>query len=76
MLGQTRKDGCNLGRRLAGSEDHFGHPGAQGAMVVNVGESQIFEGKMAQAINGGVGGELAPADLLEEFADGFGVQGS
>jgi hypothetical protein len=31
---------------------------------------------MAQALNGVVGGESAPAHLLEEFADGFGVHGS
>ena len=75
VFGQTRKDGRHLGRSLARTEDHFGHPVAQGAMVVQVGESQIFEGKMAQAINGGVGGKLAPAHLVEEFADGVSVQG-
>jgi hypothetical protein len=30
---------------------------------------------MAQAVNGGVGRQLPAADLLEEFADGVGVQG-
>ena len=44
---QARKDGRDLGRRLARTKDYLGHPGAQGAMVVNIGESKIFERKMA-----------------------------
>jgi hypothetical protein len=44
-------------------------------MMVHIGEPKIFEGKMAQAINGGVRRKLAPANLLEEFTDGGGVQG-
>ena len=57
-------------------EDHFGHSVAQRAMVIHLGESQIFEWKMAQAVDRVVGRKLAPADLLEKFADGFGVQES
>ncbi len=75
MLRQPGKDGRHLGRGLARPEDHFRHSVAQGAMVVHIGESQVFEGKMAQAVDGGVGRKLALADLLEEFADGIGVQG-
>ena len=44
-------------------------------MVVQIGEPQILERKMPQAVDGGVGRKLAPADLVEEFADGVGVQG-
>jgi len=45
-------------------------------MVVQIGESQIFEGKMAQAVNRGVGRKLAPSYLVEQFADGVSVQRS
>ena len=43
-------------------------------MVVNVGESQIFKGEMAQAVDGGVWRKRALADLVEKFADGVSVQ--
>ena len=45
-------------------------------MVIELGESQIFEWKMANALDSLIGRKLAPADLLEKFADGIGVQGS
>jgi hypothetical protein len=45
-------------------------------MVVQVGEAQIFEGKVAQAVNCGVGRKLAPSHLVEEFADGVSVHAS
>jgi hypothetical protein len=43
-------------------------------MVIQVGESQILEGKMAEAVYGGVGRNLALLDLIEKFANGVGVQ--
>ena len=74
VFGQTGKDGRHLGRSLARTENHFRHPVTQGAMVIQVGESQIFEGKMAQAVNRGVGRKLALSYLVEQFADGVSVQ--
>ena len=65
MLGEARKDSCHLRRRFALAEDHFRHAGAQGAVMIHFGEAEIFERKMAQAIHGLVGRELAPAHLLE-----------
>ena len=44
--------------------------------MIDFGEAEIFEGQMAQAIDGVVGREFALADLLEKFADGFGVHES
>lgn len=43
-------------------------------MVVDLGESEIFKRKMAQAIHGLIGSDRAIADLLEKLADGFSVQ--
>ena len=43
-------------------------------MMIDFGETEIFEGQVAKAIDGIVGQDFALAHLLEEFADGFGVQ--
>ena len=43
-------------------------------MVIHLGESEIFEWQMANALHRFVGRKLASAYLLEKFADGFGVQ--
>ncbi len=73
MLGQPSEDLCHLCRSLPLPENHFGHARAQRAMMVDLGESQVFKGQMAKTINGGVGRKFAPAHLLEKFADGLGV---
>ena len=41
--------------------------------MIDFGKSQVFEGEMTQAVHGVVGGNYAPAHLVEKFADGFGV---
>ena len=61
--------------RLALAQNHLGHAGAQAAVMINFGKTEIFEGKMAQAVDGVVGGQLATTDLIEKFADGFSVHG-
>lgn len=43
-------------------------------MVIDFGEAEIFKRQMPQAIDRVVGSESPSADLLEKFADGFGVQ--
>jgi len=43
-------------------------------MVIDFREAEIFERKMPQAVDRVVGSERPAADLLEKFADGFGVQ--
>lgn len=43
-------------------------------MVIDFGESEIFEREMAEASNRVVGRDLAFAHLLEKLANGFGVQ--
>jgi len=42
--------------------------------MVNFGKAKIFKGQVTQAINSRVGRKFAAADLLKQFADGFGVQ--
>jgi hypothetical protein len=42
--------------------------------MIHLGESQVFEGKMAQAFDGVVGRHLAGANLLQELANEFGIQ--
>jgi len=43
-------------------------------MMIQLGESQVFEWHMPQALHRFIGRELAPADLLEKFANGISVQ--
>jgi hypothetical protein len=63
-----------LRRSLPFSQHNFRHSSAQRAVVIDLGESEIFEGKMAQARDRVVGRDFAFADSVEELADGFGVQ--
>ena len=76
MFGEASKNPCDLRGRLPFSQDDFRHAIAQRAVMVDFSESEIFEGQMAEASDGVVGREFAFADLLEKFADGFGVQSS
>ena len=73
LFSQSREDAGDLRRRLAFSENDFGHAGSQGAMMIDFREAEIFEGHVAQTRDGIVGRELALAYLLEKFADGFSV---
>jgi hypothetical protein len=56
-------------------KDHFGHPGAEAAMMIDLGESQIFKWQVAQTFDGIVRSDFSLAHLIEKFADGFGVHG-
>ena len=58
---------------LALAQNHFRHPGAQRAMVVNFCKAKIFEWQVAQTLHRVVRREFAAANLIEQFADGFGV---
>jgi hypothetical protein len=42
-------------------------------MMIDLGESQVFKGEMAQALDGVVGGEALFPDLVEQLAQGFGI---
>lgn len=76
MFGEPSEDSGNLRRCLPFSENHFRHAGAQGAVMIDLREAEIFERKMTQASHGVVGSQLAFANLIKKLADGFGVQGA
>jgi hypothetical protein len=42
--------------------------------MIDLGESQVFEGHVAQTSHGIIRRELAASNILEELANGFGVQ--
>jgi hypothetical protein len=70
---QASEDVRYLARRFSLGKNHFGHSLAQGTMVVNLGEAEILEGQVAQALDGLVGGEALFSNLLEQLAKGLGV---
>ena len=53
---------------------HFRHSGTQRAMMIELGESQVFEWHVPQALHRFIGRKLALAHLFEKFADGVSVQ--
>jgi hypothetical protein len=51
--------------RFALREDHLGHALAEGAMMIELGETEVLEGQVAEALHGFVGGELTVSNLTE-----------
>ena len=43
-------------------------------MMIQLGEAQVLEWHVAQALHRFIGRELPPANLLEKFANGVSVQ--
>jgi hypothetical protein len=74
MFREPRENPRNLRRSLPFPKDHFWHSSAQRAVMVDLGEPEIFEGKMAQTIDRFVRRNCAFADFLEKLANGFCVQ--
>jgi hypothetical protein len=64
--GHPAEDFGDLGGCFAGGEDDLGHAGAQGAVVVELGEAEVFKGKVFEAIEGIADGNAAVADFVEE----------
>jgi hypothetical protein len=48
---------------------------AEGAVVVELGETEVLEGQVTEALDGVVGGDALFSNLLEEMAKGLGVHG-
>jgi hypothetical protein len=69
MLGHAGEDGRHLRGSLAGAEDDFGHAGAKGAMMIELGKADVLEGQVAKAIEGGVDGGAAFAHFIEQGFD-------
>src|SRR6266852_9470714 len=70
---QASEDVRHLARRFALGKNHLGHALAQGAMVVDLGETEVLKGQVTQALDGVVGREALFADLLEQPAKGLGI---
>jgi hypothetical protein len=73
VLGQLRENLRHLGGSLALAENHFGHALAEGAVMINFGEAEVFEREMAQTGYRFVGCELFGADIFEETGKGGSV---
>jgi hypothetical protein len=55
------------------AEDHLGHALAEGAVMVDFGETQVFKGEMAEAGYGFVGRYFLGLNLGEKIAEVFRV---
>ena len=75
MGGESGEDFGDLGGRFAFAEDNFGHALAKGAMVVELGEAEVFERKMTETLNSLVGRELFGPDFMEQLSEGVRVHG-
>jgi hypothetical protein len=49
VSGKTCEDSCDLRRSLPFAENHLGHTGSESAMMIDFGETEIFEREMSQA---------------------------
>jgi protein-S-isoprenylcysteine O-methyltransferase Ste14 len=65
----------HLLRRFAPAEHHFREALAQGAVVIHLGESQIFEGKMAKAIERGIFRQAPSAYLAQNLPQALLIHG-
>jgi len=63
------RDGDDVIRALAEAEDDFRHTVTQGAVVIDLGEAQVFEGEMAHADECRIGVNRALANIVEEFSE-------
>jgi hypothetical protein len=57
-----------LRRRFTFPEDHFGEAMPQGAVMIQLGEAQILEGKVAHALQRGVDRQRAGMNTFQEVA--------
>ncbi len=61
------RDGSDLGGGFSFAEDDFREALAEGAVVVDIGDADVFEGQMLETLEGGFGGELFGLNLLQNF---------
>ena len=74
MFGESREKLRHLRGTLPFGKYHFRHSCTQCAMMIELGESQVFEWHVPQALHRFIGRELAAANLFEKFANGISVQ--
>ncbi len=70
---EAARDLDDLFRRLACAENHFGKAGAQGAVMIDLGEAEVVERQRAQLIERGIGAERAGAHLAQQVFQALGV---
>ena len=68
LVEQARDDGADLVGSLALAEDDFRNSVPQRAMMIDLGEAQVFERQVAQAFDGRVDVHRSGADLFEQAA--------
>ena len=73
LSGQAAEDLRYLPWRFALSKNYLGHALAQGAMVVDLGKTQVLKGQVAQPLDGLVGRDALFPDLIEQLTEGLGV---
>jgi hypothetical protein len=69
--GEAGEDVGDLAGRFARGKNHLGHALAEGAMMVELGETQVLKRQVTQALDGFVGGEALFSNLLEQLAKSF-----
>jgi hypothetical protein len=67
--GHAGKDLSNLRWSLAGGKYDFGHAGAEGAVMIELGKTDVFERQVAQPVEGIVDGGAALTDFVEQRFD-------
>ena len=67
VLEQVGGDGNHLLGGLAHGENHFGHAVAQGAVVIDLGEAQVFKRHVAHLLQRRFHRDLAAAHFFQQF---------
>jgi hypothetical protein len=76
MHDQALEDRDHLRRRFAGAEDGFRGAAPERAVMIDLGESQIFERQVAKPGDRGFDVDAPGAEILEEGAEGFSIHRS
>jgi hypothetical protein len=69
MPGHAGEDLRNLCGRLAGAKNNLWHAGAERAVMIEFGESNVLEREVAETVKGIVHAGLAVANLIEQCFD-------
>jgi hypothetical protein len=59
---------------LAWAEHHFGHSDPQMTVVIYLGETKVFEGKIAKFVDSVIGREFAATHVFQQKPNRFCIQ--
>ena len=65
-LGHAVKNFSHLLHGLARCKEHFGHAGAQRAVMIELGKTKVFERQIAKAVQGFIHGGAALAHFVQQ----------